>query len=617
MTPNPGEERAADADSQQGGGTDRASPRRWWMLPLKLVLAAAITWLILRGAGLTLAEAWEVDWSVVRLNVPFLVLSALLLLVAFVIPAALWSRVLVAFGETPVTVSQGTAMLLVANLGRYVPGKVVQVAGLAVLARRAGMSGVRATGAAIVAQILNLIGAAILGGWVAYQMNGSHGAVGLAVGLGAVLALVAFLHFGGAEALLRWTLKRVGHSGEPPRAAGRRLLLLVPGYILNWIVFGAAFASLAAGLGLPIPFVFATTAFAAAYFAGYISFLPAGIGVREGSLVFLLTPLLGPGPSVVLAALQRVWITAVELAAAAAGVWMLRVSGSAGAEQGPERIGKSYYGAAPAEVGAPAEAEDRRPGHQAGGRMTSPRRVLVVVPTAALQRGRRAGQPAAHRAADPGAGRRLPRAGGRRQLAGRDGQARGRTGGGERPGRGAAPAGEAGSRRRLRGRVPPRPGRGDFDVFIEMDADLSHPPDRLPASLVAALGEAGVAVGSRYVGGRITVVNWPMSRLLISLFGSWYARVVTRIPVNDATGGFNAFRREVVEAVGLEKIESNGYSFQIELKLRAWRAGYALCEVPIVFTERDIGESKMSRSIIVEAVWRVWKLRLLDLFGRL
>lgn len=157
---------------------------------------------------------------------------------------------------------------------------------------------------------------------------------------------------------------------------------------------------------------------------------------------------------------------------------------------------------------------------------------------------------------------------------------------------------------------------GDFDVLIEMDADLSHPPDRLPA-LVAALGEAGVAVGSRYVGGRITVVNWPMSRLLISLFGSWYARFVTRIPVNDATGGFNAFRREVVEAVGIEKIESNGYSFQIELKLRAWRAGYALREVPIVFTERDVGESKMSRSIIVEAVWRVWKLRLLDLLGRL
>ena len=155
-----------------------------------------------------------------------------------------------------------------------------------------------------------------------------------------------------------------------------------------------------------------------------------------------------------------------------------------------------------------------------------------------------------------------------------------------------------------------------FDVLIEMDADLSHPADRLPA-LVAALDEVDVAVGSRYVGGNITVVNWPLRRLMISLFGSWYARMITRVPVNDATGGFNAFRRRVLETVGLGKIQSNGYSFQIELKLRAWRAGFTLCEVPIVFTERDSGESKMSGRIIREAVWRVWKLRLLDLLGKL
>ncbi|MYE17282.1 MAG: polyprenol monophosphomannose synthase [Gemmatimonadetes bacterium] len=155
-----------------------------------------------------------------------------------------------------------------------------------------------------------------------------------------------------------------------------------------------------------------------------------------------------------------------------------------------------------------------------------------------------------------------------------------------------------------------------YDVLIEMDADLSHPPDRLPP-LVEALDKAGVAVGSRYVGGRITVVNWPLSRLMISLFGSWYARAITRIPVNDATGGFNAFRREVLEAVGLDRIQSNGYAFQIELKLRAWRAGFDLREVPIVFTERDSGESKMSGAIIREAVWRVWKLRLMDLLGKL
>ena len=156
----------------------------------------------------------------------------------------------------------------------------------------------------------------------------------------------------------------------------------------------------------------------------------------------------------------------------------------------------------------------------------------------------------------------------------------------------------------------------DFDVLIEMDADLSHPSERLPA-LVEALEEVDVAVGSRYVGGRITVVNWPLRRLMISLFGSWYARAITRVPVNDATGGFNAFRRRVIESVGLDSIQSNGYTFQIELKLRAWRAGFTLREIPIVFTERDSGESKMSGKIIREAVWRVWKLRLLDLLGKL
>lgn len=155
-----------------------------------------------------------------------------------------------------------------------------------------------------------------------------------------------------------------------------------------------------------------------------------------------------------------------------------------------------------------------------------------------------------------------------------------------------------------------------FDALVEMDADLSHPADRLPA-LIEALEEVDVAVGSRYVGGRITVVNWPLRRLMISLFGSWYARAITGMSVNDMTGGFNAFRREVIEAVGLERIQSNGYSFQIELKLRARRAGYTLREVPIVFTERDSGESKMSGRIIREAVWRVWALRILDLLGRL
>lgn len=152
--------------------------------------------------------------------------------------------------------------------------------------------------------------------------------------------------------------------------------------------------------------------------------------------------------------------------------------------------------------------------------------------------------------------------------------------------------------------------------LCEFDADLSHPADRLPEFL-SAIEDVDFVIGSRYVEGRVTVVNWPISRLLLSLFGSWYARTVTRLPMSDATGGFNMFRREVLEALDLDRIESEGYSFQIELKLRAWRRGFRFVELPIVFTERGRGESKMSRRIVREAVWRVWQLRFLDLLGRL
>lgn len=156
----------------------------------------------------------------------------------------------------------------------------------------------------------------------------------------------------------------------------------------------------------------------------------------------------------------------------------------------------------------------------------------------------------------------------------------------------------------------------EYERICEMDADLSHPPDRLPTMVEAARSHDFV-IGSRYVGRRVRVVNWPMSRLLLSYFGSRYARVVTGLPVSDATGGFNLFRRSVLEALDLDRIESEGYSFQIELKLRAWRRGFRFQEIPIVFTERDQGESKMSRRIVAEAVWKVWKLRFLHLFGRL
>jgi len=156
----------------------------------------------------------------------------------------------------------------------------------------------------------------------------------------------------------------------------------------------------------------------------------------------------------------------------------------------------------------------------------------------------------------------------------------------------------------------------DYDLLFEMDADISHPPDALPRMIEAAKDHAFV-IGSRYVGGRVTVSNWPVSRLLVSYFGCLYARVITRMPVRDATGGFNCWRREVLEKVGLDRIRSNGYAFQIELKFRAYRKRFSFVEIPILFMERDSGESKMSRRIMREAIWRVWWLKIQDLFGKL
>lgn len=156
----------------------------------------------------------------------------------------------------------------------------------------------------------------------------------------------------------------------------------------------------------------------------------------------------------------------------------------------------------------------------------------------------------------------------------------------------------------------------DYTLFFEMDADFSHRPTAL-AAFIDQAHRSDVVIGSRYVDGRVTVINWPMSRLLISYFGSWYARTITRMPIRDCTGGFNCWRRAVLEGIQLDRIESNGYTFQIELKYRAFKRGFSLSEIPIVFAERESGESKMSKQIVREAVWKVWKLKFLSMFGKL
>jgi dolichol-phosphate mannosyltransferase len=155
----------------------------------------------------------------------------------------------------------------------------------------------------------------------------------------------------------------------------------------------------------------------------------------------------------------------------------------------------------------------------------------------------------------------------------------------------------------------------DYDFIFEMDADFSHDPKFLPEFL-QAIETADLVIGSRYRAG-VNVINWPISRLLLSLGANEYARQVTGLPLTDSTGGFKCFRRRVLEAIDFEKVKSNGYSFQIEMSFRAWKQGFRLVEIPIVFTDRVEGQSKMDKRIVREAIRMVWWLRLKSVIGQL
>ena len=155
-----------------------------------------------------------------------------------------------------------------------------------------------------------------------------------------------------------------------------------------------------------------------------------------------------------------------------------------------------------------------------------------------------------------------------------------------------------------------------YDLVFEMDADFSHNPERLPEFL-EAIKEADLVLGSRYQDGHVNVVNWPMSRLFLSYGANVYARAVTGLPIFDTTGGFKCFRRNVLESIDLNSVKSNGYAFQIEMSYRVWKRGFRLFEIPIIFVDRTEGVSTMSKKIVREAVWMVWRLRWWSLTGRI
>jgi dolichol-phosphate mannosyltransferase len=154
-----------------------------------------------------------------------------------------------------------------------------------------------------------------------------------------------------------------------------------------------------------------------------------------------------------------------------------------------------------------------------------------------------------------------------------------------------------------------------FEYIFEMDADFSHDPKELP-NFLKEMDEYDLVIGSRYIKG-VNVINWPLKRLLLSYFANVYTRVITGIPIRDCTGGFKCFRRQVLEAIDFRRIKSNGYAFQIELNYKAWKKGFRIKEIPIIFVDRVYGESKLSRRIMWEAVFLVWKLRFLSLIKKL
>ncbi|MBW7889082.1 MAG: polyprenol monophosphomannose synthase [Bacteroidetes bacterium] len=150
-----------------------------------------------------------------------------------------------------------------------------------------------------------------------------------------------------------------------------------------------------------------------------------------------------------------------------------------------------------------------------------------------------------------------------------------------------------------------------FDFIFEMDADFSHNPKEIPVML-SAMNDCDVVIGSRYIQG-VNVVNWPMKRLLLSYFANIYTRIITGMPIHDATAGFKCYKRKVLETINLDSLRSNGYAFQIETNFLAWKKGFTIKEIPIVFVDRRVGVSKMNKKIVYEAAFMVWKLKFRDL----
>ncbi len=306
-----------------GTNDGRRADRRLAALAAKLALTALVAWFVWRSVDTQLAEIGTLDWMAVDVDVPLLLLSVAVLFGELALGGWLWSTLVKRLGGPRVPVPTAAAVIVLANFGRYVPGKVLNIVGVAALAGRAHCPVPVATAAAVLGQMMHLLGAAVVGGWAMLQLSDVSPRPAVAVGAAFLIAAVGLTRHGRGQAALAWMLSRIDRRRPSGAAldfrsmAGLAPLRWIAAFAAKWFIYGLAFFLLAKSFGADGSFLFYTTVFAGAYLAGYVAVLaPAGVGVREAALVAMLAPLLGSGPSVVLAVAQRAWITAFELVAA-------------------------------------------------------------------------------------------------------------------------------------------------------------------------------------------------------------------------------------------------------------------------------------------------------------
>lgn len=310
-----------------GSGPRPAEDRlkRWLLLGGQLALTVLVTWFIMDRVGLSFSHIRQLDPAQWRPDAALLAGSCILLLLGYSVSAALWGRIVVDLGGPPIPLLDSIRMFMVANLGRYLPGKLWQIAGLAMLSRSRGVPASTSTGAAILGQGIALVAATLVGvgalvwGPIEIRRWGLPGA-----GVVAAAAAVGLLPpvFGRVSAL--WF--RIARQEAPPTLGSVHAVRWLGLYVANWALYAFSFWLLAASFGYCGGVVPVGSAFAAAYVLGYLMiFAPAGVGVREGFLVAFLTPLFGAGPSAALALIARVWTTVVELIPAAA-FWLWRLT---------------------------------------------------------------------------------------------------------------------------------------------------------------------------------------------------------------------------------------------------------------------------------------------------